>query len=56
MSRLLTNATLKKVAASSPRPLQDDSAKTATGDHPFWKMIAEAWRQDQLSQARSRWQ
>src|ERR1700761_2771243 len=55
-SRPLTSTTLKKVAASSPRPLQDDSAKTAVGDLPFWKTIAEAWRQDQLSQARSQWQ
>src|SRR6201996_4681086 len=55
-SRPLTSATLKKVATSSPRPLQDDSAKTAVGDLPFWKTIAEAWRQDQLNQARSRWQ
>src|SRR6201996_1534864 len=55
-SRPLTSTTLKKVAASSPRPLQDDSAKTAVGDLPFWKTIAEAWRQDQLNQAHSRWQ
>src|ERR1700761_2703068 len=55
-SRPLTSETLKKVAASSPRPLQDDSVKTAVGDLPFWKTIAEAWCQDQLNQARSRWQ
>src|SRR6201996_2707960 len=55
-NRPLTSETLKKVAASSPRPLQDDSVKTAVGDLPFWKTIAEAWCQDQLNQARSRWQ
>src|ERR1700761_1245516 len=55
-SRPLTSATLKKVSTSSPCPLQDDSARTAVGDLPFWKTIAEAWRQDQLNQARSRWQ
>src|ERR1700761_5579630 len=55
-TRPLTSETLAKVVASSQLPLQGDSARTAAGDLPFWKMMAEAWCQDQLSQARSRWQ
>ena len=39
-----------------PTPTPGQLSEDSDGDPPFWKTMAEAWPQDQLAQAHSRWQ